>query len=72
MKITTTLFEKLGLFQRNGGINRENPRWQELRPLSGIDQELQRRHLNQIFQSEGSVGLLKEMFEEDDVMRILS
>ena len=72
MKITTTLFEKLGLFNRSSGMNRENPRWQDLRPVSAIDQELKKRHLDQILQSEGGIGLLKEIYEEDDVIRILS
>jgi hypothetical protein len=36
-----------------------------------IDLEIRRRELNQVFKSEGVIGLLKEIYEDDDVIRIV-
>ena len=71
MKITTLLFEKIGLFKRESGLNRENPRWQDMIPLAPIELELRRRELESLFEKEGPVSLLKELYEEDDVVRIV-
>ena len=48
-----------------------NLRWQVLCSTSAIDLELKRRNLIRIFHLEGSVGLLKEIYEDSDVIRII-
>ena len=53
-------------------MNRDNPKWQDLSAVSGIDLELRSRELVQIFRTTGGVGLLQEIYEEDDVVRIIA
>jgi len=71
LKITTLLFEKIGLFKRDLGLNRENPRWQDMVSLSAIELELRRRELNEVFKTSRPTGLLKEVYEEDEIMKIV-
>ena len=69
-KITTILFEKLGLAVRKQPSKVVHPKWSALDV--GLNSQVLPKltYLNVVFRDSGPLGLLKDLFEEDIVDKI--